>query len=329
MKNCLLKEFYGSVDNNSLPELNTMYFDYPGGYGTTSGVQMTLIIVTGATGIDVTVKVPLHKNNPSGETVSEVHITPNTMLVLCAMVDELGHNEIKEFLKISGGIYDLVKLLSSPNEFAMITTSNPTTKNSLKSLRYASSLIAFGGVNLDFSVLPNTLKALVVGANTSGTNPSIDGAPNTVQFIDTGRIVTVAGRQFVPLTDATKNLTGLRIMKGRFDGLISKIPTGIKVIEYSHNIIGKVEDFVAAAVANGVTSGCIALPTGAWQITYNNGSGDKAITDASLNLPTVGGFYYMSWNNSTITWETSQPASMKKYVDAYNTGILSFVPFEE
>ena len=321
--NCLVTKCLGSVQRNDLPEINTIYFDYPGGYDVTKDLALNLTIKAGATPVKIELAVAMHEDLYSGNLITEKVLAANTQVSLITKVADIGASRINKLVKISGGIYDLVKVSANGYGDQSSIDCTPTAQNSISSLKYNTSLIVFGGTNVDASMLPDNLKYLVVASETNEIN--IDNIPIGVQKVSSSRVNTGNPYyQIVKLTEGTKRLTGLRVVDSRLGGDIKNLPTGVKVLNVAGSqLTGAIEDFVAATGSN---SGCIAFKTPAsdsWFITLG---GAKIYT---LQIPVVNNYGYLQWNNGTYTWASSMPADMEKYITSAGNAPRYWSPIVE
>lgn len=200
--NCLQTKLKSEVVNNNLPKLNTIYFDYPGGYDVTKDLTLNLTIKAGATPVKIELAVAMHEDSYSGNLITEKELAANTQVSLITKVADIGASRINKMVKISGGIYDLVKVSANGYGDQSSIDCVPTPQNSISSLKYNTSLIVFGGANVDTSMLPDNLKYLVVASETNEVN--IDNIPIGVQKVSSSRVTN--GNyyyQIVKLTEGT------------------------------------------------------------------------------------------------------------------------------
>jgi hypothetical protein len=322
-KNCLARFYNVSVADDNLPVINTLFFDYPG--FSIQDVVLNIAISTGETPVHINLARGMHYNGYAGELVTDVTVAANTSIRLTSKTQDLGNDFISDFFKISGGIYDLNVLSCYGYGDISCLDCSPNFHNGIESMKYAPNLVTFGGMNVDYNMLPSSLRYLVIGTN-DGTNVVyIDNIPTTVQKVSTSRLVTASvAAQLIELTEGVKLLSGLRIVDGRLKGMLTNLPKGVKVISKESSLLtGDLNDF--ASMSGQDNSGCIAIknPTNGWNITQGG------IKITSIDIPVINNYSYFTWNNGTYEWASAQPVDMEKYITAASQTPLNFVPIVE
>lgn len=325
MGNCLVTKLKGSVQDNNLPELNTIYFDYVGSkLSSVTSDRCFIYLTTGGYPVNYTLKTAMHKDSTTGTLVTEGTVAANSNLILTALISDLGTSDIKEFLKLDGGVYDIVKLAMPGFSFVCALDFAPTKRNNIQCLQYAENLLCYGGLDVDFNVVPNTVKCLSIGNTKDVNSISLDGCPSGVQIIVASKLLNgVLNGQIFIMSEYTKSLQDLRVINGRVSGLITNAPTSLRSIAMNGSAMtGAIEDWVALARAAGRTTGCIAFrsPDSAWNITY----GGVALKNAGV--PKVNDWGYLTWTSDSMSWESSQPEGMAQYTTDIPS-IISFVPY--
>lgn len=327
--NCFLQKYLEDGGNPSLPVVNTLFFDYVGyDKQDAATTQISILIEAGETPVQFETKQAMHKDGISGELVTSGTLNANQSITLENYASVLGTTAISEFLKISGGIYNLVRCAAygAPNYPAATFSGinfTPSTRNGINGLRYNQDIICYGGYNVKDEAIPASTRWLVLGSSETDII-NIDFIPEGVQVIACSKIKGTSATNAVYLTNATKTKE-IRVFNARVYNNIADLPYNTRALNMSGSgAAGALEDFVAAARAAGRTSGCLAIiyPDASWNITI----GGVALKNAGVTK--VGSYAYLTWTANSISWANSQPEGMAQYTTSL-ASMRMFVPFED
>ena len=353
MENCLVTQLKGVVDNNNLPELNTVYIDYIGTnipLSIQSGDKASLIVKTGASPVEITTKEAVQFDSQTATPSTHKTAAANTNTILYIPYGTLGKVDIADFIKIEGGIYDLVKLVYATSISRKSCLSFKSTQhNSIASMKYNKDgqMLVLGGTDLDMTSIPDSVGFIVVDNSKSKAPISLEGIPSSVQVIDCSynKIFSEESADvrfnFISIDASIAENDTIRAIAGFCIGKVTDLPIYTCLLyTNSVNFAGNLIDFVSKAHRSGRKTGLLAM-----RVSYSQVQGSWSrinFTDTLVDgetvadIPVVDNYIYLSWDAPSvtlgineslpvqyITWLSAKPAAS----DAKFGGINKYIPF--
>lgn len=307
--NCLVTKLKGTVQNGSLPILNTIRIDLLEAVNGERVVnEETLLIATGASPVVITSVVPFHVGNSSTQTVTNYTLAANTLQNFVFIKTEMPTAYTANAVTISGGVYDLQALVYYLNTGWFKIKDN-------ESLQYAAGLVSQACTPDEEAW--NTSKIIAIddkdAGNTSVSYPSV--LPELMTNIKILWGLNLDGNGNKPIIDnnTIDNIPNVEHLNMRYSGIILSLPLSVKALYTPSSLTtGTLEEFVADRRSKGKTSGCIAFytPQYTWVVTYQN----VAIKDMDTTVrPIINNWSYFVWDASTMGFVSSVPEGFKTY----------------
>lgn len=309
MNDCLVTKLKGTVQNDSLPILNTIRIDLLAAVGGERlGNTETLLIATGGSSVVINSAVPFHVGNASTQAVTSYTLAANTLQNFVFVKTEMPTAYTANAVTISGGIYDLQALVYYLNVGWFNIKDND-------SLKYASGLVSQACTPDEEAW--NTSKIIAIDDKDAGNSPvsypSVLPESRANAKILWCLNLDANGSKPMLKQEGIENVPNLEHLTARFSGNINELPLSIKALYTPSSVtLGSLEEFVADRRSRGKTSGCIAFytPQYTWVVTYQ----DTAIKDLDTTTrPIIDNYSYFVWDASTMGFASSVPEGFKVY----------------
>lgn len=309
MNDCLVTKLKGTVQNDSLPILNTIRIDLLEAVGNERlGNTETLLIATGDSPVVINSAVPFHVGSSSTQAVTNYTLAGNTLQNLVFVKTEMPTTYIANAVTISGGIYDLQALVYYLNVGWLNIKDND-------SLKYASGLVS--QVCTPSENAWDTSKIIAINDKDAGNNtvsyPSVFTKPMTNIKMIWGLNMDGNGTKPMVGNNTIDNIPNVEHLIMRYNGTILNLPLSIKALYVTSSLTtGSLEEFVADRRSRGKTSGVIAFytPQYTWVVTYQG----TAIKDLDTTTrPIIDNYSYFVWDASTMGFASSVPEGFKVY----------------
>lgn len=309
MNDCLVTKLKGTVQNDSLPILNTIRIDLLEAVnGERISTEETLLIGTGASPVVINSAVPFHVGSSSTQAVTNYTLNANTLQNFVFVKTEMPTAYTVNAVTISGGIYDLQALMYYLNAGWFNIKDND-------SLKYAAGLLSQTCTPSEKAC--DTSKIIVIDDKDAGNNlvsyPSVFTKPMTNTKILWGlNLDAYEAKQLID-NNTIDNVPNVEHLNMRYYGIILNLPLSVKALYTPSSLTtGTLEEFVADRRSKGKTSGVIAFnrPQYTWVVTYNG----VAIKDMSQSeRPIINDWVYFVWDVSSMGFASSVPEGFKIY----------------
>lgn len=259
MGNCLVKQYKDAASNNDLPKLNTITLD-----AQPDNNQGVLAIIAGDEDVNVTFKSSVRITSINGASVLNYSIPANTKILFYL-------NNVSEYIPDFVTIENIYKIKGIFSYTGSLIFS-PTSHNSLKSMRFNSNLMTYGGYNTSLEDLPEDLKRLFIHTEDAKIiNFDKLLSLNNIQVIQGIGKTASYMTPFIELTENTQENTSLYILGLRCKGSIVNLPINIEYLDSpTSSLEGNIEDYVTRVRAAGRNQGFICLKgKNDWHVSFN------------------------------------------------------------
>lgn len=307
--NCLVTKLKGTVQDGSLPILNTIRVDLLSSDLRIGDIE-TLLIGTGVSPVVIESQVPFHIGSTSAASVTQYTIPANTLQNIVFTSSEMPSGALDNAFSIRGGIYGLTSFTYYLNSGWF--TIKDADYNSLK---FAGDLVNQVCKSKDEAFA--SVQIITIDDKDSGNL----GQKYPYIFTDTKDTVkilwslqnTATGIKPMIVKDVTDKLPNVEHLSIRFTGNINTLPLSVKALyAVSSETVGSLEEFVADRRSRGKTSGVLAFytPQYTWPVTYQG----TAIKDMSLSeRPIISNWSYFVWDASAMGFSSSVPEGFTTY----------------
>lgn len=316
-QNCLVTKLKGTVQNNTLPEINTIYLDmHPvEKQGNSESVYGLLMIETGSDSITIISKVPFKLNVSATTEYTELNMLANNCYAFVFNKNKISET-IKECVKITGNIYTLKSICCYGA--GSLFDFNASVRNNFKAFKYAENMHIIEYTEELHDDLPEHILGLVCSVYDSvptDLTKILSKWPN-LKAIFYGTYLS--GQTTIALSiNETITNSNIEVFGVRLSGNIAELPVTIRIISQScSTLTGSLEDFVASMRERGRTNSYLQIYSNSiWRFTYNG----KAISEYDqTELNYIDNYCYLTWNETDMWFATTKPSDAMSVQTPYN-----------